>query len=89
MMSSPSTPSLPQGGNAPSQMVLDLVDLGTTVDGTITKPTLKDESLNSVFDATTAQECWDKFASYYEGKGGQDIVHLIDEEINPDKCVMM
>jgi hypothetical protein len=88
-MSSPSTPSLPQGGNAPTQMVLDLLDLGATVDGTITKPTLKDKSLNSAFDATTAQECWDKLASFYEGKGGERIVHRIDEETNVENCTMM
>jgi LTR polyprotein gag-polypeptide-like protein len=81
-----------------SQMVLDLRDLWTTVDGTITQPaqsapqdewvkwshaqitlTLKDEPLNSVLDATTAKDYWDRLASRYEGKGEQRIVHLIDE----------
>jgi LTR polyprotein gag-polypeptide-like protein len=87
-----------------SQMVLNLCDLWTTVDGTITQPaqsapqdkwakwscndcearaqitlTLKDEPLNSVLDATTAKDCWDRLASCYEGKGEQRIVHLIDK----------
>jgi Pol polyprotein/LTR polyprotein gag-polypeptide-like protein len=40
---------------------------------------LKDELLNSVLDATTAKDCWDRLASCYEGKGEQRIVHLIGE----------
>jgi LTR polyprotein gag-polypeptide-like protein len=40
---------------------------------------LKDEPLNSVLDATTAKDCWDRSASHYEGKGEQRIVHLINK----------
>ena len=41
--------------------------------------TLKDEPVNGVLYATTAQEVWKKLNEWYKGKGHQTIAYLISE----------
>ncbi|THH12525.1 hypothetical protein EW146_g7606 [Bondarzewia mesenterica] len=41
--------------------------------------TLKDEPLNTVMDAKTAKDAWDKIHTRYEGKGEQKVAYLISE----------
>ena len=77
-----------------AEMVLNLRDLWTIVDGTLPRPsqtapladrtewstknqearaqiilTLKDEPLDTIIDAETAAECWDRLLQRYEGRG--------------------
>lgn len=40
---------------------------------------LKDEPLNGVLFAKTAQEAWESLVARYEGKGEQKMAYLIDE----------
>ena len=87
-----------------TQAVLELQDLWDIVTGTIAQPdssatadeksnwakkdreacaqiilTLKDEPLSTVATSTSAKTHWEKLSVRYEGKGEQQIIHLIDE----------
>ena len=38
--------------------------------------TIKDDPLQTVMDATSAKDAWDRLCDRYEGKGKKRLVHL-------------